>query len=96
MMYGTCYCFSLKYSQYSSLQGCHNPPCGTGELDGGPERAENFFKILKEMTFAWVDVAPPATPPPTRMPTPLPTLNPTKGETAQPFSLPEIGEPISS
>jgi len=48
------------------------------------------------MTFAWVDVAPPATPPPTRMPTPLPTLNPTKGETAQPFSLPEIGEPISS
>mmetsp|Transcript_18086 Transcript_18086/g.36313 ORF Transcript_18086/g.36313 Transcript_18086/m.36313 type:complete len:970 (+) Transcript_18086:107-3016(+) len=71
-------------------RGCHNPPCGTGELDGGPERADNFFKILKEMTFAWVDVAPPATPPPTRMPTPLPTLNPTKGETAQPFSLPEI------
>lgn len=23
-------------------RGCHNPPCGTGELDGGQERKENF------------------------------------------------------
>jgi len=23
-------------------RGCHNPPCGTGELDGGPERAKFF------------------------------------------------------
>jgi len=23
-------------------RGCHNPPCGTGILDGGQERKENF------------------------------------------------------
>lgn len=23
-------------------RGCHNPPCGTGELDGAQERRENF------------------------------------------------------
>ena len=28
-------------------RGCHDPPCGTGELDGGPERAGNFDKVLK-------------------------------------------------
>jgi len=27
-------------------RGCHNPPCGTGALDGGIERAENFKKVL--------------------------------------------------
>jgi len=27
-------------------RGCHNPPCGTGALDGGPERADNFRKVL--------------------------------------------------
>lgn len=28
-------------------RGCHNPPyCGTGELDGGPERRNNFIKVL--------------------------------------------------
>jgi hypothetical protein len=30
-------------------RGCHNPPCGTGDLDGGPERAQNFVKVLKEL-----------------------------------------------
>lgn len=30
-------------------RGCHNPPCGTGPLDGGPERRENFDKVLKAM-----------------------------------------------
>ena len=28
-------------------RGCINPPCGTGELDGGCKRALNFSKILK-------------------------------------------------
>ncbi|KAL9184834.1 hypothetical protein ACHAXT_002611 [Thalassiosira profunda] len=28
-------------------RGCHNPPCGTGPLDGGYERQENFKKVLK-------------------------------------------------
>lgn len=28
-------------------RGCHNPPCGTGPLDGGHERLENFKKVLE-------------------------------------------------
>lgn len=48
----------------------HNPPCGTGDLDGGPERAENFFKILKALQFSFVDIA--ATAEPTPLPTPMP------------------------
>merc|ERR1712226_1289860 len=51
-------------------RGCHNPPCGTGDLDGGPERAENFFKILKALQFSFVDIA--ATAEPTPLPTPMP------------------------
>ena len=66
-------------------RGCHNPPCGTGALDGGPERAENFFRILKEMTFAWVEVNP-------IQPTPAPT----EGEPVQEFQYPELGELIFS
>ena len=27
-------------------RGCHNPPCGTGALDGGMDRAQNFQKVL--------------------------------------------------
>jgi hypothetical protein len=29
-------------------RGCHNPPCanGSGQLDGGYERKENFKKVL--------------------------------------------------
>ena len=30
-------------------RGCHNPPCGTGPVDGGPERRANFDKVLKAM-----------------------------------------------
>ena len=30
-------------------RGCHNPPCGTGPLDGGLERRENFEKVLQAM-----------------------------------------------
>ena len=37
-------------------RGCHNPPCGTGDLDGGPERAQNFKKVVDEMRFSFVDV----------------------------------------
>ena len=31
-------------------------PCGTGDLDGGPERAQNFMDIIDEMKFAFSDV----------------------------------------
>lgn len=41
-------------------RGCHNPPCATGSVDGGPERAENFQKVLDAM-----DVVPTAMPPTT-------------------------------
>lgn len=27
-------------------RGCHNPPCGTGALDGGVDRAQNFQEVL--------------------------------------------------
>jgi len=37
-------------------RGCHNPPCGTGELDGGPERAQNFKNVLDEMKCYFVEV----------------------------------------
>ncbi|MCS6902175.1 MAG: hypothetical protein NZX77_20725 [Polyangiaceae bacterium] len=30
-------------------RGFHNPPCGTGPVDGGPERRANFDKVLKAM-----------------------------------------------
>jgi hypothetical protein len=30
-------------------RGCHNPPCGTGPVDGAPERRENFIKALTVM-----------------------------------------------
>jgi len=28
-------------------RGCHNPPCGTGAVDGGTERNANFIKTLR-------------------------------------------------
>jgi len=28
-------------------RGCHDPPCGTGELDAGPARAANFETVLE-------------------------------------------------
>jgi len=39
-------------------RGCHNPPCGTGELDGGPERAQNFREVIDAMKFSFIDVYP--------------------------------------
>ena len=30
-------------------RGCHNPPCASGGVDGGAERAANFLKVLKEL-----------------------------------------------
>ena len=31
-------------------RGCHDPPCGTGAVDGAPERAGNFDKVLSTLT----------------------------------------------
>jgi hypothetical protein len=42
-------------------RGCHNPPCGTGPLDGGMERADNFKKVL----LALFGSSPPSLPAPT-------------------------------
>lgn len=30
-------------------RGCHDPPCGTGEVDGGLERAGYFDTVMKIM-----------------------------------------------
>lgn len=30
-------------------RGCHDPPCGTGEVDGKHERAGNFQKVLSTL-----------------------------------------------
>ena len=57
-------------------------------MDGGPERADNFFKILKALESSFVDIATTAepTPLPTPMPVaPLPTPMPIIG-TASPIS----------
>ncbi|KAL7546299.1 hypothetical protein ACHAWF_009626 [Thalassiosira exigua] len=66
-------------------RGCHDPPCPpNGELDGGPERAANFYDVLEEMKFSFVEVQPTpkptpelVVPPPTLPPTPAPTHRPT-------------------
>ena len=39
-------------------RGCHNPPCASGSVDGGPERAAHFQKVL-----AALDVDPTPRPP---------------------------------
>jgi len=52
-------------------RGCHDPPCGTGPLDGGYERKENFHKVL-EVLFE--ENGDPKKPSPTRKPTPRPTV----------------------
>ena len=31
-------------------RGCHNPPCGTGPVDGGHERATNFNNVLNTLS----------------------------------------------
>jgi hypothetical protein len=35
-------------------RGCHNPPCGTGPLDGGPERKKNFQDVLDVFNVAGI------------------------------------------
>ncbi|KAL7536851.1 hypothetical protein ACHAXR_007434 [Thalassiosira sp. AJA248-18] len=78
----------------NAVSGIVNRPCGTGALDGGPERAQNFFDIIKEMKFSFVDVDPQPPPPepvfssetprPTPHPTPWPTSPPFPGSTPRP------------
>ncbi|EJK75591.1 hypothetical protein THAOC_02684 [Thalassiosira oceanica] len=65
-------------------------PCGTGALDGGPERAENFYKIVDAMEFSFVEVkaTPKPTPDPTPFPTRVPTFQPTPSPTGNPSSRP--------
>jgi hypothetical protein len=82
-------------------RGCHNPPCGTGELDGGPERADNFFRILKEINaYAWVDPATllasnPSPPPQLSNPVDEPFTSPSSGaKPSVPYPV-ETPKPIS-
>lgn len=32
-------------------RGCHNPPCASGGVDGGSERASNFLKVLTKLSL---------------------------------------------
>jgi len=72
-------------------RGCHNPPCGTGALDGAYERKENFIKVLEVLFDESGEprkIMPTSTPtrfPTTRSPTPLPTKSPTKAPTPSPL-----------
>ncbi|KAL7428334.1 hypothetical protein ACHAXH_002848 [Discostella pseudostelligera] len=77
-------------------RGCHNPPCGTGDLDGGPERAENFMKVVDEMRFAFVEVTELTSAPETIPPAP-PTFPPVAPLTLSlPPSLPPSISPETS
>jgi len=51
-------------------RGCHNPPCGTGELDGGPDREENFENVLREIGLSAPWPAPAPVSAPVSAPTP--------------------------
>ena len=31
-------------------RGCHDPPCGTGPVDGAQARTSNFFTVLSLLT----------------------------------------------
>ena len=73
-------------------------PLQTGDLDGGPERAQNFKNVVDEMRFSFVDVLypvdtqqsvqQPAPAPPPLVPEPIVFIPP-------PSTPPEIGIPIS-
>ena len=83
-------------------RGCHNPPCGTGELDGGPERAQNFNDIVQEMKFAFVDVTPvdpvqvvKPPPPPAPMPSSSVDINPSPTGDDEPSASGGNGEPAA-
>jgi hypothetical protein len=56
-------------------RGCHNPPCASGSVDGGPERAAYFQKVLNAMNVE-PDTLQPSTPvtPPSTAPMVEPTV----------------------
>ena len=56
-------------------RGCHNPPCASGSVDGGPERAAYFLKVLAALEVEPTS-RPPSTPTsttPVAAPVPAPT-----------------------
>ena len=46
---GKCTCNDSGYGNMGVNRGCHDPPCGTGAVDGAPERAGNFDKVLSTL-----------------------------------------------
>eukprot|EP00579_Thalassiosira_antarctica_P011373 CAMPEP_0201918770 /NCGR_PEP_ID=MMETSP0903-20130614/7834_1 /ASSEMBLY_ACC=CAM_ASM_000552 /TAXON_ID=420261 /ORGANISM="Thalassiosira antarctica, Strain CCMP982" /LENGTH=1230 /DNA_ID=CAMNT_0048455143 /DNA_START=36 /DNA_END=3725 /DNA_ORIENTATION=+ len=61
-------------------RGCHNPPCGSGPLDGGYERKENFKKVLEVLLE---EDGSPRVYREDDMPTFMPSLSPTKPKVAE-------------
>jgi len=59
-------------------RGCHNPPCASGSVDGGPERAGYFRKVLSAMDAEPTSRAPVA--PITAAPVSTPVASPTEDD----------------
>jgi len=67
-------------------RGCHNPPCGTGELDGGRDRLANFVKVMNLLGMSVSPVASPVAAPPVMTPI----------DTASPVAAPPVTTPTDS
>lgn len=78
-------------------RGCHNPPCATGPLDGGPERAQNFRAVLAALRhipgspFVAPVAAPPTNPPVAAAP---PTETPVQAPVDQPVDTAPVVAPV--
>ena len=71
-------------------RGCHNPPCATGEVDGGADRLANFRKVMAAL------VPIPGTPiAPIVSPISTPVLAPIASPVAAPIASP-VAAPITS
>lgn len=68
-------------------RGCHDPPCGAGDLDGGSDRAQNFYKVLNAMGLLEAGSGGASTSPTTSTPPQDPTTEITTGTAATGGSL---------
>jgi hypothetical protein len=58
-----CFCVLFVSFRHSKTIFSFVQPCGTGDLDGGSERAQNFMDIVDEMKCFFVEVVPGAATP---------------------------------
>lgn len=67
-------------------RGCHNPPCASGSVDGGPERRLYFERVLRILDVEPTIQAPTSSP--IEATAPLPTSSPVSPPTSVPTSRP--------